>query len=76
MLSNEAIEKLNLLQSLAKRCSPNCGEQFIIVYVSVNNMNSGEIRYGFDWKKEMGEITFSNLDEAIEIVKKLLVRAK
>jgi hypothetical protein len=55
----------------------NCGEQFIDVKLTLSKkLSYGEISFGFDWKMYMGTIEFSNLDEAIKSVKKLIEQYK
>jgi hypothetical protein len=69
------IEKLQQLQDLS-RISTNMGQQFIHVDLNLTYGNAGTIRFGFDWKCDMGSYDFHTLDEAIEIVKELRKRVK
>jgi hypothetical protein len=74
MLTQEQIEKLQRLKNLASIPS-NSGQQFIYVSVSIHSFNCGTIRFGLDWKSEMGEFDFYSLDEGIKEVEKIRARA-
>lgn len=65
----ETEEKLQYLKELSS-IPTNYGEQFLHVLLFLG-AECGEIRYGFGYKKILGERDFNTLDEAIEIVKKL-----
>jgi hypothetical protein len=69
------LKKLNELYELAN-IPTNMGEQFIRVTLNLTrSLKSGTIYFGLDFKMEMGEMEFRNLDEAIEKVEKLRRRA-
>jgi hypothetical protein len=65
------------IEELRKLCHIpwNDGEQFIAVDLNLSSMVSGTIRFGFGYKLEMGELDFSTIEEAIEIVKWLRKKA-
>ena len=67
-------EKLEELRKLADIPS-NMGEQFIHVDLNLGWGNSGDVRFGFRFKMEMGELEFSSLDQAMQIVQKLRKKA-
>ena len=67
-------KKLEELRELAY-IPPNGGEQFIHPDLNLIWGDAGTIRFGFKWKREMGELNFTSLDQAIEIVKDLRKRA-
>lgn len=73
-LTKKDIEQIEELRELV--CIPaNMGEQFINVDLTLPSAYQGTVRFGFNWKCNMGEYHFGTLDEAIEIVKNLRKRA-
>lgn len=63
--------KLNQLFNLANICQD--GRHFIrIELVLSNEIDSGRIYYGFDYKKCMGSEGFTSLDEAISLVERII----
>lgn len=69
------LEKLQTLDELAN-IPTNMGQQFICVDWHLGYGESGVIRFGFNWKCDMGECEFRSLDEAITIVEELRKKAK
>ena len=52
------------------------GEQFLDVSINISSMVQGTIRFGIDWKCEIGEIDFNDLDAGINAVKGLRKRMR
>jgi hypothetical protein len=69
------LKKLEQLTELAT-IPYNDGEQWIDVLLNIKTEESGEIRWGFGWKSELGQDIFNSFDEAIKIVSNLRKRAK
>lgn len=68
-------KKIDELRHLAN-IPYNMGEQFINVELNLVWGKAGTISFGFNHKLDTGELHFTTLDEAIEIVKKLRKQAK
>lgn len=68
--------KIILIQDLLRQVSSDSGRNWVNVSLDLGSMSHGEIKYGIDFKLEMGTIEFYSLDEAIAKIKDVVALIK